>query len=246
MPGVDILMQLGAAPWTTSDEARIQYVSQRARFDLVGVASRRALTGDIAGGNAEIKALLQNVPQARGWVVVNPTYPERSAEEMRRHLSSSKWLGATIHAGLSGESLASAATREVINAYRRYTRPLLVDIPNGAAVRDLEALAAEFTTLKFVAAGAGGDDWQDCMFAAKRYVNIFLEPLSGGSHRGKLETLLQVLGPNRVLFASNYPVSNPGAALGVLMDAKLTDGEKQNILTNNAVRLFGLTRDSEG
>lgn len=246
MPGVDILMQLGAAPWTTCDASRIQHVVQRARFDIVGVASRRALAGDIAGGNAEVKALLETVPQARGWVVVNPTYPERSAEEMRRHLSSSKWLGATIHPALCGESLSSAATREVINAYRRYTRPLLVHIPNSAAVRDLEALAAEFTSLKFVAAGAGGDDWQDCMFAAKRYVNLFLEPLSGGSHRGKLETLLQVLGPNRVLFSSNYPESNPGAALGVLMDAKLTDGEKQQILTNNAGRLFGFNRGPEG
>lgn len=246
MPGVDILVQLGAAPWTTSDEARVQHVVQRARFDLVGVASRRALAGDIAGGNAEVKSLLERVPQARGWVVVNPTYPERSSEEMRRNLASSRWLGAMIHSGLSSEALSSAATREVINAYRRYTRPLLVHIPNGAAVRDLEALAAEFTTLKFIASGAGGDDWQDCMFAAKRYVNIFLEPLSGGSHRGKLETLLQVLGPNRVLFASNFPESNPGAALGVLMDARLSDGEKQNILTNNALRLFGLTRDGEG
>ncbi len=245
MPGVDILMQLGASPWMDVDAARVQRVMQRARFDLVGVASRRALAGDIAAGNAETKGLLSSVPQARGWVVVNPTYPERSAEEMRRHLSSSRWLGAVIHPGIAREMLTSASTREVLNAYRRYTRPLLVHIPNGAAVRDLEVLAAEFTTLKFIAAGAGGDDWQDCMYAAKRYVNIHLEPLSGGSHRGKLETILQVLGPNRVLFASNYPEFNPGASLGLLMEAKISDGEKQNILTNNAVRLFGLTRGEE-
>lgn len=245
MPGVDILMQLGASPWMDVDASRIQRVMQRARFDLVGVVSRRALAGDIGGGNAETKSLVDAIPQARGWVVVNPTYPERSSEEMRRHLSNSRWLGAIIHPGHAQEALSSAATREVMNAYRRYTRPLLVHVPNGAAVRSLEALASEFSTLKFIAAGAGGDDWQDCMYAAKRYVNLYLEPLSGGSHRGKLETILQVLGPNRVLFGSNYPEFNPGASLGLLMEAKISDGEKQNILTTNAVRLFGLTRGGE-
>ena len=54
MPGVDILTQLGAARWTTTDATKLQYAAQRARFDLVGVASRRALAGDLTAGNAEV------------------------------------------------------------------------------------------------------------------------------------------------------------------------------------------------
>jgi predicted TIM-barrel fold metal-dependent hydrolase len=45
------------------------------------------------------------------------------------------------------------------------------------------------------------------------------------------------------MFASSYPVYNPGAALGLLMEAKISDAEKQAILTTSAVRLFGLTRE---
>jgi predicted TIM-barrel fold metal-dependent hydrolase len=110
----------------------------------------------------------------------------------------------------------------------------------------LETLAAEFNTVKIIASGAGGEEWQACGLAAKRAVNIFLEPFSSGAHSGKLETLLAAVGPNRILFASNYPDHNPGSALGLLMDAKISDGEKQAILTNNAVRLFGLNRSAEG
>jgi predicted TIM-barrel fold metal-dependent hydrolase len=242
---MDVLAQLGAAQWTATDAARLQHALQRARFDLMGVASRRALAGDIAGGNAEVKAVVEPNPQMRGWVVVNPSYPELSAEEMRRYLSSPKWLGAILPSALCRQGIDTVACRELLNAYRRYTKPLLVHVPDEATVHGLEALAREFTTIKFVAAGAGGDDWQDCVLAAKQNVNIFLEPFTGGTHRGKLEAIFATLGPNRVLFASNFPDHNPGSALGFLVDAKLTDGEKQAVLTTNAVRLFGLARAAE-
>jgi predicted TIM-barrel fold metal-dependent hydrolase len=244
MPGVDLLMHLGAAEWTTTDATKLQHSQQRARFDLVGVASRRALAGDIAGGNAELKIMLDTTPTMRGWVAINPLYPERSNEEMRRYGSSPKWLGAMLHPEMCGESLASGATREALNMYRRYTKPLLVHVKDEEAVRQLEELAREFSSLKIIAGGAGYEDWQACMWAAKRAVNIFLEPISGGTHRGKLETILATIGPNRVLFASAYPEHNPGAALGMLLDAKISDNEKQAVLTTNAVRLFNLRGES--
>jgi predicted TIM-barrel fold metal-dependent hydrolase len=50
------------------------------------------------------------------------------------------------------------------------------------------------------------------------------------------------LGAHRVLFASGFPGQNPGAALGLLLDSRLSENEKQAILTTSAVRLFGLTR----
>jgi len=246
MPGVDILTQLGASQWLTTDAVKLQHALQRARFDMGGVASRRALAGDLTGGNAEVKALVDANPQMRGWVVVNPTYPERSSEEMRRYLGSARWLGAMLHPELCGQRLISGGSREVLNAFRRYTKPLLVYVPDEPAVRDLETAAAEFTTIKFVAAGAGGEEWQECVLAARRYTNIFLEPFSGGAHRGKLEAILASLGPHRILFGSNYPDHNPGAALGLLMEAKISDADKQSILTGSAVRLFGLARSAEG
>jgi predicted TIM-barrel fold metal-dependent hydrolase len=84
------------------------------------------------------------------------------------------------------------------------------------------------------------------MHAAKRTVNIFPEPFSGGAHRGKVEAMVNLLGPHRILFASAYPEYNPGAALGALLDAKITDGEKQAVLAGNANRMFGLNRPAPG
>lgn len=239
MPGVDILAQLGAADWATTDAASLQRALQRARFDVMGVASRRALGGDLVGGNAETRDLLAAAPQMRGWVVINPLYPERSSDEMRKYASRASWFGAFLN---GGEGLASGSTREMMTALRRYTKPVLVHVPDEQATRELEVLATEFSNVKIIALGAGGEAWQACTLAAKRVTNIFLEPFSGGAHRGKLEAIFASLGPNRVLFASNHPVHNPGGALGLLTDAKLTDSERQSVLSTNATRLFGLNR----
>ena len=242
MPGIDLLAMLGAAHWTTSSGERLQHVLTRARFDLMAVASRRALAGELAAGNAEVKAVVDANPQMRGWVVIHPAYPEQSAEDMKRFLGSSKWLGALLDPEASGERLASTATRELLTAFRRYTRPLYVRARDSATVLELEHLAAEYSNLKIIAGGAGGDDWHACMVAARRQTNLFLEPFSGGAHRGKLEGILQSLGAHRVLFASNYPDQNPGHALGLLVEAKINDADKQSILTGSANRLFGFAR----
>lgn len=242
MPGIDAFALLGAAHWTTTDAERLQRAQQRARFDLMIVASRRALAGDVATGNAEVRTVLDANPQMRGWVVINPSYPERSAEDMRRTLAGPKWVGAVLDVTSSTESLVSSSTRELITAFRRYTKPLYVRVPSSRQVLDLEALATEFNTVKIIAGGAGGDDWHACMLAAKRQTNLFLEPFSGGVHRGKLEGILTTLGAHRVLFASNYPDQNPGHALGLLVESKLSDADKQTILTTSAARLFGLQR----
>src|SRR5204863_2609257 len=110
-----------------------------------------------------------------------------------------------------------------------------------AAVEGLEELARQIPTLKFIAAGAGGEAWQACGAMAKRCVNVLVEPFSGGCHRGKVEALVAQLGAHRILFATGFPNQNPGAALGLLSDAQLSDGEKQNIFQRNAARLFDLT-----
>lgn len=242
MPGIDIYAEIGAGPFITTNQERLLHALQRARFDLMAVASARAVAGDFCAGNAEVEALISAVPQMRGWVVINPAHIDASAEELRRYLVSDRWLGAALVLPSRRDSLLSVTTRELINACRRYTRPLLLRIEDEIAVRELDALAAEFSTIKFIAGGSGGVSWPAAVISARQRPNIFLEPFSGESHQGKLERILEVLGPHRLLFASSYPIQNPGAALGLLADARITDAEKQSILSASAARLFGLSR----
>src|SRR5687768_10192934 len=115
MPGVDILARLGTGEWISTDGQKLVHAMQRARFDLMAIASARALAGDTSAGNAETKAVLDAAPMLRGWCAINPASPERSSEELRRYCSSPKWLGAVLDPTRFGQRLTSTSTREVIN-----------------------------------------------------------------------------------------------------------------------------------
>jgi len=240
LPGIDVNAELGEAVWARADKEGVLRVLQRARLDQMVLSSRRALAGDLVAGNAEVRGLVDEQAALYGWVVVNPTDLETSGQELRRHAGAAKIVGLRLDTRAMPGVLESEAAAELINGYRRYSKPALVTVCSARDVVALEQLARQVPTVKFIAAGAGGDAWQACASMAKRVVNVLLEPFSGGCQRGKLEGMVATVAAHRILFATGIPDQNPGAALGLLADAQITEGEKQSILTANARRLFGM------
>jgi predicted TIM-barrel fold metal-dependent hydrolase len=240
MPGIDVSAELGEGAWTRADRDGVLRALQRARLQGMVLASRRALAGELEAGNQELRQAIEGQANLYGWVVVSPANVEGSAQELRRHAAAVNMLGLRLDTRAAIETVYSDATIEILNGYRRFTKPALVTVRDEADVHGLEELARQIPTLKFIASGAGGDAWQACGAMAKRVVNVLVEPFSGGCHSGKLDALAALLGFHRVLFATGYPNQNPGAALGLLAESQLTDGEKQGVLHRNATRLLGL------
>jgi uncharacterized protein len=242
MPIIDVHAHIGTGPWLIADRDAVLQAMQRARIDTALVSSRLAVASNFAEGNFKLKAMLEAAPQLFGYVVVNPTYVEQSIAEMRRYLGAPRFVGVKLHPDASGQPLDSAATREVVNAYRRYAKPLLVHVWGSAQVRALEALAAAAPTVKMIVAHGGGDAFAECLALATQCLNLFLEPFTGGADQGKIEEAVARIGAHRVLFGTNFPTLNPGVALGMLADARIPDTERAQILAGNAAKLFQLGR----
>jgi len=244
MPVIDIHSHLGTGPWLTADPDALLRAIQRARIDTAIVSSHLAITSNFAEGNFKLKAALDASPSLYGYVVVNPVYVEQSIAEMRRHLSSPRFVGVKLHPDASGQPLDSAATREVVNAFRRYSKPLLVHVWGSAQVRALEALSAEAPTLKMIVAHAGGDAFAECLALATRQLNLLLEPFTGGADQGKVEEAVAKIGAHRIVFGTNFPTLNPGVALGMLADAPISESDRAQILGGNAAKLFQFGREA--
>jgi predicted TIM-barrel fold metal-dependent hydrolase len=240
LPVIDVHGHLGAGPWLNADRDAALRVMQRARIDTMVVSSHLAVSSNFAEGNYKLKAALEGVPQLLGYLVINPTYVEQSITEMRRYLSDSKFVGVKLHPDASEQPLDSAATLEVVNSYRRHSKPLLVHAWGTGQVRALETLAAAAPTVKMIVAHAGGDAFAECVALATRQLNLLLEPFTGGSESGKVEEAVAKLGAHRVLFGTNFPRLNPGVALGMLADARVSDVDRALILGGNAQKLFQL------
>ena len=242
MPVVDVHGHLGTGPWLTADKETLLRAMQRARIDTTLVSSHLAVASNFVEGNLKLKAELEGVPQLLGYVVVNPAYVEQSIAEMRRYLGAPNFVGVKLHPDASGQPLDSSATREVVNAFRRYSKPLLVHVWGTEQVRALEARAVEAPTVKMVVAHAGGEAFPECLAVAARHLNLLIEPFTGGADMGKVEEAVEKLGAHRVLFGTNFPRLNPGVALGMLADARISDTDRNLILGGNAAKLFQLNR----
>lgn len=240
MPIIDIHAHLGGTAWFQADREGLLRAMQRAGIQQMAVSSRLALASNFAEGNFKLKAALDGAPALLGYVVVNPAYTEVSVQEMRRYLGARNFVGIKLHPHASGQPLDSAATRSLVNSFRRYQKPLLAHVWGEADVRALEVLAQECPTVKMIAAHAGGDAWSACLALAERQLNLLLEPFTGGAERDKLQEGVERIGAHRIVFGTHFPVLNPGVALGMVADARLSDTDKNLILGGNAAKLFGL------
>lgn len=72
--------------------------------------------------------------------------------------------------------------------------------------------------------------------------NYYLDLSGYGIFRhGMLRRAVDLFGPERFLFGSDYPTCNPGMYVGgVLLDELITEPEREKIMAGNGARLLGL------
>lgn len=106
------------------------------------------------------------------------------------------------------------------------------------------SLAESFPDLKLVLAHLGGlRMWDDVrryllpagknVFFDTAYVSFYMEP-------ERIKELILDMGPERVIFGSDYPWEEPGRAAKIIRDLGLSGGEEDAIFFRNAAELLGL------
>lgn len=75
----------------------------------------------------------------------------------------------------------------------------------------------------------------------KRNDNVYLDVSGSGISRyGALKFLVDSVGAERVLFASDYPLVDAAGYVNIVLNTAITDREKELIFSGNAKRLLGL------
>ena len=115
------------------------------------LTSAMAVDADIRQGNAFLAEAVKSDPRLFGCLVVNPAYPEDSIEIMRAMMTSAKFVALGFFKGVSKPYPNIDDCREIINAYRRYTKPILLHTPNAESVE--AGIQIVFTGLSFLLLG---------------------------------------------------------------------------------------------
>jgi len=213
---------------------------QKYNIETAVLLSSVAVNCDFALGNKELFEVVKSDDRLFGYLIVNPNYPEESIRMMRSAMNSRKFPAAAFFQGATRPYPNVDDYREILNAYRRYTKPVYVETTHAEAVDAAVQMAREFPTIKFILGSMGGGDWKRAMNYNKQ-LNIFLET-SGSFDVEKIETAAASLGAHRVLFGSNLPYADPASILALIQSSSVSQDAMSKILGENAKRLFGLDR----
>ncbi len=203
------------------------------------VFSARAARADPLSGNHILKKLIEQQEGLYAGLTAHLNRVDASLQAIRELMSGKRFLSVLLTSTHPNEPLHPILADEVLNACRRFQKPIMIKTPNAACVESALHLARTYNMHKFVLIGMGGPDWRTGIAAAHQAPNIVLET-SGVLDRAKVPAAIEVLGAHRVLFGSGMPHLDPAAALGLLDDSDISVNDRRRILHDTAAKLFNL------
>jgi predicted TIM-barrel fold metal-dependent hydrolase len=227
------------ASFSAAMRTRDQVLATMDRFELDGVAliSGLGTTCDFSNGNRLLREVLDEEQGLMGYVTLNTAYVEESLQEQRMYMSKREFVGGIL-IGETGKPINPKTASDIVNAQRRYGKPIAVIATNSEQVHSVRMLAEEFTQIKFLMLGMGGDDWRAAVDTAKKNLNVHLE-ISGSLDADKVTFAANSISARRLLFGSGLPNGDPSLYQGLVEDCEiLTTTDRKRIAIDNALALF--------
>lgn len=233
-------------PIYRSAKKDIEELMNRHGVEAIILSSSKAITYDMIEGNMDLSRILDSNKGLYGYVYVNPNYPELSKAEVKKYLGNPLFKGVgEIHPDYSGVSVDSEDSISVISEAAEYRKPFLIHTYSLDNVRALIELVKRFPDNIFIAGHMGGTvasgtglSWRKAIAAAKEYSNLYLEVCMTLFEKGKLEEAVDKAGAEKIMFGSDLTLLNPAHTIGMVMDAEISENDKEKIFYLNAKRVF--------
>ena len=184
---------------------------------------------DPAAGNQELCRLLSGTPNLHGcWAVLPPATrevgePVAFIREMLAHNVSA----AIAYSHTHNYSLSDWSLRPLLSALENTRIPIL--LPFGQFTWDeVERMCSEHIHLPIIVTGLNYRQLRHLLPLWERHTNLFVD-LSWFSIHDGLSYLSERGFLKQVVFGTNYPLYEPGAAVTMVTYSGLTDADKQSV-----------------
>lgn len=211
-------------------------VNSAAGVELTFVSSFAAVKDppSILDENARLAELCQSERRLRQWVVVDPRI-EDTLRQARALLGSPHCVGIKLHPPYHGYSVLEYG-EPVFSLAAELGVPVLIH-PEACATHILP-FADKYPTATFIMAHLSGSS-EDHIAAIERAKNsnVYTDVATVSSIKNRgLENAVSLVGSERILFGTDTYAA--GFIRGRVEYALISELDKQNILRNNAARLF--------
>ena len=192
-------------------------------------------------GNRQMIRLAETHPQNfSGLAVANPWYGSTAVDALRRAFDGGL-IGLYLHPMRQGFRLTESLLDPLMETCARYAKPVYcyTGVPICSMPLQLAELARRFPTVRFVMGhGAYPDFWYDVVPALTQAANVLVE--TSCQVGGVLQAVVDGLGPERAVFGSGYPRSDPMVEIAKVNRLRLSDESRAKIMYGNARALWGL------
>ena len=224
------------------DAATMVDVMDRTGTEVTVVAANRAIQQDAHLGNTQALAAVDAHPgRIAAYAVINPWQdPER---ELERLAADERFVGIKVHPTLHRYPVTGSRYAAVWEFAEATGCPVLSHSEHQSAYDApvmFQAVAEKYPRASVILGHAGitpaGVD--EAIEAAARHESLWLEVCGSQMTAPLIVEMIERVGGHRVLFGSDFPFIDQRMSLGRVIRAPLTEGQRQDVLSGNARRLF--------
>jgi len=203
------------------------------------ISSVTALIGEMVEGNVVTFRDAGLDPRLFAYVYYDPTRIEdslREAEKYRRH---PKFIGFKTRPEYHKICFDHPSYRPLLEIATQWRKPILL---HCAPIEDAQAMArlAPQFDVPMIMVHACLDRYKEAVTLVKDCHNVYVEPVTSMHFPGKIRTILNIVGHERVMFGADYGLMSRPRILRTYDEANLTPAEREAMVAGNARRVFGI------
>lgn len=168
--------------------------------------------------------------------------PEGGPAEAERIVEELGLTGMKLHPWMQGFPANSPDLRPIFDVASEYRLPVIfhTGTPPYAQPFQVAEHAPDFPEVQFIIGHFGKLMWLDAVRSAMRYGNIYLE--TSGAQVSDIETAIEVVGPEKIVFGTDLPLGGVGAALwniAKIESLNIPEEAKDRVFSRNIQEILG-------
>ncbi len=223
-----------------------QMISTMDKFgiDTCFVTSHSAIGPDFVLGNDMVIDAMKKYPErVRGYVTLNPNYPDELEAEMNRCFSNKGFLGIKLHPNFHKCTSLNPNYEPVYERADREGLPILIHVWGVTDVACIDELSKRYPNIRFIMGHTGADTlgMEYAIKVINARNNVYGDTALSMTNHGNIEWLLSKANPKRILFGSDMPYYAPTHTIGRIAMANVSDEIKADVFGENLTRVLNKT-----
>lgn len=246
---IDVHIYLGQWHWpledkTASDTLKVMDANS---IDCGIAVGSEAIGYDFVESNAWVANEVKTDGQNRlfGYVLVNGHYVKESLAELDKYLTKSDFLGVKIHPSYSNIAVSHPNFEPIFDRIAEIGKPVLIhtDSTPTTFASNLVPVARRHPKLALIMGHMGRDHWGGAILVAAEVENIYMDPCCSFPDAGKIELAVEKAGAESLLYGSAMVENHPAFTSGMILDAEISQQQRELIFSGNAERLFDFPKE---